>query len=190
VSRLAAEAASPDPDLRREAALTLGRRRLRGEQAENVRDLLAELLRGDPEPLVRSAAAVSLGRQGGEPSVPVLIERQADASPLVRADVCRALGMTGVAEAKAPLKRALAEDADVDVRCAAARALGGFSDADARQALLEALDAERLAVQTAAHEALVKSTGAKKVPPQRDAWEQWLAGHADEQPRRRRFLFW
>ena len=188
VSALSAQAESPDPDLRREAALALGHRRLKGEQADNVRELLAVLLRQDTEALVRSAAAVSLGRLGGEPSVPALTAGRADASELVRADVCRGLGMTGVSSAVAPLVGLLKQDASVDVRCAAARALGEFTEAEARQALLEALDAERMAVRTAAHKALIQSTGAKKVPPHRGAWEKWLT--EKPAPQRRRFLFW
>ena len=190
MSRLAAQAESPDPDLRREAALALGHRRLKGKQAEDVRELLAILLRQDTEALVRSAAAVSLGRLGGEPSVAALTAGPSDASELVRADVCRGLGMTGVSSAVAPLVGLLTQDASVDVRCAAARALGEFTEAEARKALLEALDADRMAVRTAAHKALIQSTGAKKVPPERAAWQKWLADQENPQQKRRRFLFW
>ncbi len=190
VSRLAAQAESPDPDLRRGAALALGHRRLKGKQAEDVRELLAILLRQDAEALVRSAAAVSLGRLGGEPSVAALTAGRSDASELVRADVCRGLGMTGVSSAVAPLAGLLTQDASVDVRCAAARALGEFTEAEARQALLEALDADRMAVRTAAWRALCQSTGAKRVPPERAAWEKWLADQENPQQKRRRFFFW
>jgi len=190
LSRLAAQATSPDPDLRREAALALGRRPLKGKQAEDVRELLATLLRQDTEALVRSAAAVSLGRLGGEPSVAALTAGRSDASELVRADVCRGLGMTAVPSAVAPLAALLEQDANVDVRCAAARALGEFTGAEARQALLEALDSKRMAVRTAGCRALCQSTGAKGVPPERAAWEKWLADHKNPQQKRRHFLFW
>lgn len=188
---LAKQAESADPDLRREAALALGRTHPRGEQAERVRELLATLLRQDAQVLVRSAAAVSLGRLGGEASVAALSEALTDSSAMVRADVCRGLGMTGAPTAVALLARALAEDADVDARCAAARALGNFTDAEARQALLEALEADRGAVRTAAYQALLRSTGAKGVPPDRAAWEKWLAEQKEGSgAKRRRFFFW
>jgi len=188
---LAKQAESADPDRRREAALALGHKRFRGEQAEQVRELLTTLLRSDLEPLVRSAAAVSLGRLGGEPAVAALSEGLSDASGMVRADVCRGLGTTGAAAAVGPLTRTLAEDTSVDVRCAAARGLGNSQEPEARRALVAALDAERAAVRTAAWQALRRSTGAKKLPPERAAWEKWLA---DEKgggaPKRKRFLFW
>ena len=167
---------SADPDLRREAALAWGHKRLKGERLVEARQVLGELLRTDTEPLVRSAAAVSLGRLGGPESVEALVPGLHDASPMVRADVCRALADP------------LAEDADVDVRCAAARALGNFKEPEARQALLAALEDSRAAVRTAACQALRRSTGAKTLPPERGAWEAWLAGEKKEP--RRRFLFW
>jgi len=188
---LAKQAESADPDLRREAALELGRRRLKGQQAQRVTELLTALLRSDGAPLVRSAAAVSLGRLGGEANAAALSEGLTDSSAMVRADVYRGLGTTGAPTAVAPLARALAEEADVDARCAAARALGDFTDAEARQALLEALEADRRAVRTAAHQALLRSTGAKGVPPDRAAWEKWLAEQKEGSgAKRRRFFFW
>lgn len=188
---LAQRTQSADPDRRREAALALGRSRLRGEEKEQVRELLATLLRQDGEPLVRAAAAVSLGRLGGEASVAALAPALTDSSALVRADVCRGLGMTGADSAVEPLVGALKRDEDVDVRGAAARALGNFRGPRAREALLEALEADRLAVRTAAWQALRQATGAKKLPPERAAWEKWFAEQDKPgKPRRRRFLLW
>jgi HEAT repeat protein len=179
VAQLTAQTQSPDADLRREAALALGRRGLRGESAKEAREVLAALLRADSDPLVRSAAASSLGRLGGEESVPALTEGLSDRSPLVRADVCRGLGMTGAGGAVAPLAGALGLDENVDVRCGAARALGNFRELAAWRALVEALGADRQAVVTASYQALRRSTGQKKLPLEQDAWQKWLATQED-----------
>lgn len=187
---LAERLESPNPDVRREAALALGRSRLREEEKEKVRELLGALLRRDPEALVRSAAAASLGRLDGEAGVALLSEGLKDPEAMVRADVCRGLGATGAESAVEPLVGALKRDADVDVRCAAARALGNFRGAKARRALLEALEADRPAVRTAAWQALRRATGAKRLPPERAAWEKWFAEQAEGGKPRRRFFFW
>lgn len=179
VAQLTAQTQSPDADLRREAALALGKRGLRGESAQEAREVLATLLRADSDPLVRSAAASSLGRLGGEESVPALAEGLSDRSPLVRADVCRGLGMTGAGGAVAPLAGALGLDENVDVRCGAARALGNFRELAAWRALVEALGADRQAVVTASYQALRRSTGQKKLPLEQDAWQKWLATQED-----------
>jgi HEAT repeat protein len=181
VTQLTTQAQGPDPDLRREAALALGKRRLQGDSAKEVREVLAGLLRSDSEPLVRSAAATSLGRLGGEESVPALAEGLSDQSPLVRADVCSGLGMTGAEAAVAPLAGALTLDASVDVRCASARALGNFQGLAAWQALVGALAADRKAVQTAAYQALRRSTGQRRLPQEQAAWQKWLT-EQEEQP--------
>ncbi len=190
LEELSLQTLSANPDHRREAALALGRRRWPEEERKEVRELLAALLRSDAAPLVRSAAAASLGRLSGPESVEALTPGLADASSMVRADVCRALGQTRAAEAIAPLVSRLTDDGDVDARCAAARALGEFEQPEARQGLLAALEDARVAVRTAAHAALRQSTGAKKVPPERAAWEAWLAGERKEPGKRKRFLFW
>jgi HEAT repeat protein len=180
VGELTTQTKSPDPDLRREAALALGRRRLQGESAKEVREVLAGLLRSDSEPLVRSAAATSLGRLGGEESVPLLAEGLTDRSPLVRADVCSGLGTTGAPAAISPLAGALTLDASVDVRCASARALGNFHELAAWQALVEALGASRKAVETAAYQALRRSTGERRLPQEQAAWQKWLAAQKEQ----------
>ena len=189
VAELTAQAQSPDPDLRREAALALGKHQLGGESAKEALAVLAGLLRSDTEPLVRSAAATSLGRLGGEESVPALVEGLSDQSPLVRADVCWGLGMTGAEGAIAPLAGALTLDASVDVRCASARALGNFRDLAAWQALVEALAADRNAVQTAAYQALRRSTGQRRLPQEQAAWQKWLAEQEEQPAAKRRGLF-
>ena len=189
VTQLTTQAQSPDPDLRREAALALGKLRLGGESAKEVLAVLAGLLRSDGEPLVRSAAAISLGRLGGEESVPALVEGLSDQSPLVRADVCSGLGMTGAEGAIAPLAGALTLDASVDVRCASARALGNFRELAAWQALVGALGADRNAVQTAAYQALRRSTGQRRLPQEQAAWQKWLAEQEEQPAGKRRGLF-
>jgi HEAT repeat protein len=189
VTQLTTQTQSPDADLRREAALALGQRRLQGESEKEVREVLAGLLRSDGEPLVRSAAAISLGRLGGEESVSPLAEGLSDRSALVRADVCRGLGMTGASAAIAPLARALTLDESVDVRCSSARALGNFQELAAWQALVGALGAERKAVQTAAYQALRRSTGQRKLPQEQAAWQKWLAEQKEQPAAKRPGLF-
>lgn len=74
---------------------------------------------GDPDPRVRAAVAAGLARCGG-PEFAVLA---ADESPLVRADLVTALGVSGRPEART-LVEALADDPDRAVRARARVALG------------------------------------------------------------------
>ncbi|MFC4068292.1 HEAT repeat domain-containing protein [Actinoplanes subglobosus] len=89
----------PEPSVRAAAA--------RGVQRLEV--LRAHL--GDPDPRVRAAVAAGLARHGG----PELAVLAADESPLVRADLVTALGVSGHPGAR-PLVEALADDPDRAVR--------------------------------------------------------------------------
>jgi len=187
---LVAQTASPDPDQRRRAVLALGEGELEGVDAARARVLLAAVLRSDGEPLVRAAAATSLGRAGSPAVLGPLKDGLRDPSALVRADSVRALGTAAIPGAVAPLIETLKTDTSSDVRCAAAAALARFKSPRARKALLEALDDERLAVRSAASRALSVSTGAKGLPPKREAWEAWFTQREQEKRSPRRFLFW
>lgn len=112
---LSGAAASPDPWLRKKAALTAGRIRDPG-----VAELIAPLLR-DPEASVRRAAAFAAGMTEDRRLVSPLVRTLADPDPSVAVAAALALGKIGGPDATAALLSLL--DSDSPVRAAAAMAL-------------------------------------------------------------------
>jgi len=91
---------------------------------------VAELLRRDPWPMVRAAAAAVIAVAPADPELDrVLIAALRDRSPRVRQPVAAALGRRRVTAAAKPLRRRLTDrDETVGVRAAAAGALAAVCD--------------------------------------------------------------
>lgn len=83
----------PEPQLRRRAALALGRIRL----PEGVAPLVSSL--ADPEVEVRQMSAFALGLLADESAIPALLEALDDPEPLVQGRAAEALGRIGAVDA-------------------------------------------------------------------------------------------
>ena len=86
-----------EPQLRRRAALAIGR----VGRAEGTAPLVARL--ADPEPEVRQMAAFALGLIGDPSATDALIEGLQDPSPMVQGRAAEALGRIGAIEAAEPV---------------------------------------------------------------------------------------
>lgn len=108
---------SSDPEVRLSAADALAAQALPEAQPQ-----LLQLLESDPDPLVRRAAAVALGRQADRAAVDVLAARAADGteSRLVREAASRALDRLSQAELTAEPANDESLAPDVDAQAAAA----------------------------------------------------------------------
>jgi HEAT repeat protein len=155
---------SVDPDSRRRAAEDLA-----GEgdpdSLASLRRLLADTHTACPShPLVRGAAARSLGLSGRPEAVPDLAAvLEKDAVKQVRLDAAVALGDLGAPAGAEPLRAALARGGEApEVRRAAARSLGRLGDRASVPALARALGDPDRSVKLCAHDALVAITGEDK----------------------------
>ena len=83
----------PEPQLRRRAALAIGRVRL----SEGVRPLISAL--SDPVMEVRQASAFALGLIGDVTAAPALVEMLQDPEPMVQGRAAEALGRIGAVDA-------------------------------------------------------------------------------------------
>lgn len=83
---------------------------------------LAEILRNNPDPDVRSQAATALGRLGQETAVPALAAAVSDSHPVVQLRAVRALDEIGGARAAQVLKAVAHKSENQRVRAAAAQA--------------------------------------------------------------------
>jgi hypothetical protein len=99
---------------------------------------LASMLRGDHDPVVRSQAAVALGRLGGPRAVAALGAALDDPTPSVRCHAVTALLGVQREAATRTLRGVLEGDPDATIRRTAARALGSLRVASARRALVAA----------------------------------------------------
>jgi HEAT repeat protein len=131
----------PDPDIRLAAVISLA---MQAEQAKPAVAKLLERLR-DEHPLVRQAAADTLGTLQAVEAVEPLIALLHDGSVDVRRSAALALGKIGPAASRASeaLAKALM-DSDEDVRWAATLALGQIGPA-ARPAVAALREAARQA---------------------------------------------
>lgn len=154
-----------DPDVRRNAAWTLGRQRdprlveplinalhddvadvrvrvvesLGNFKDERVVTALLDTLQSDADAEVRAYAAQSLARLPDAQAVEPLIAALDDDESLVRAAVAGALGAIHDPRAVGPLVSLLSGDADHDVRYYAAKSLSAIGGAVTVDALLAAL---------------------------------------------------
>jgi HEAT repeat protein len=120
VAGLTAQLSSPNPDVRRQAAVALGNLGLAGRTAAPA---LARALH-DREGEIRKSAARALG-QIGKPAIPSLLEALEDRDEDVRARAARAMGQMGPdARAAIPALLLHSKDSARPVRLAAIGALG------------------------------------------------------------------
>lgn len=122
----------------------------------------AEILRQNPEPACRSAAARALGRAGDPSYVPVLARALEDPDASVRWDVAVALGDVTGPEAVEPLCTRAVRDSSSDVRTACAKSLRHYEGEPVRQALIRCLLDEDFSVRYQARQSLVALTGADR----------------------------
>ena len=103
---------------------------------------LREILQKHPDPLLRQAAAICLGRKGDPRALNPLgnsLASQPDENEDVRAAAASALGELLKPEAEEPLSQALANDQSPTVREASAEALGALGQSGAAESLEQAL---------------------------------------------------
>jgi hypothetical protein len=145
---------------------------------------LTELVRTDPNPVMRAEAVRTLAAFPAEMALPTLRVAAADEDPDVRIIACRVWGEYGGPESLQALSEVVRSDGDVDVKIAATAELGSFQDQVAVQALAVALDENDPALQYEAVQSLKSATGrdfGDNVP----AWREYVAGRtpmADDQP--------
>lgn len=145
-----------DPDRRREGVLRLSRRRscLTGEYLEAY-----ALLAKDPDPSVRSAAMIALGRAADPEYVPVLLAAEEDPAWMVRLDAADALDNSFTPEAAEPMRTWAAREPHPYVRARLLRALHHDRTSDTLDALVAAIDDPDYGVRRAARETLREMTG-------------------------------
>jgi len=145
-----------DADSRRAGILALsGRRGGLEEPYLKAYALLAE----DPDPLVRSAAILALGRAGEATYRPTIVAGLEDSSPIVRADAAVSLDRMPGLEAVDPLSQHAVDDADPEVRVRCIRALRHYRRRSVLQTLILCVDREQLAQRRIAREVLREMTG-------------------------------
>ncbi|MGH8898514.1 MAG: NACHT domain-containing protein, partial [Egibacteraceae bacterium] len=166
----------PEADVRREAALALGRF---GDY--RAAEPLLGLLRGaDTTPW---SVAWALGRLGERRAFPRLLERLSDRDTKVRQSAASALGILGDERAADPLLKLL-DDTDAQVRWMAASALGNLGDQRAVEPLLKLLDDADAQVRWMAASALGNLGDQRAVEPlpklldDADAQVRWVAALA------------
>jgi cyclophilin family peptidyl-prolyl cis-trans isomerase/HEAT repeat protein len=93
----------PEPQVRRRAAIAIGRVGLK----EGIPALTSAL--ADPDVEVRQAAAFALGLIGDPSAAPALVPLLADAEPRVRGRAAEALGLAGAKDAAAAIGKMAAE---------------------------------------------------------------------------------
>jgi HEAT repeat protein len=161
VSRLIADLASPDHEVRLQAVHTLGTIAV----WEAATPLIAVL--GDPEADVRSAATDSL-EQVGDVTVPLLVEGLKSDAPTVRAGCADVLGrFLGSSDAEEEIAHGLlgvVKDPEVDVRYYAAVGLGHLEKLEAAEALKGLVRDPDLRVRTAAATSLAQLGDPSGVP--------------------------
>jgi len=181
VGEIAGVLASGNPDDRRRATLLLGKTGLiRGrDMRRKVVELLGVVLEKDPEPLVRSAAALSLSRILEEEARPLLLAAMEDESPIVRADCARLLCRlaaekeSGNEEALDALLMHLKDDGSLDVRVTIARQLKAFKHDDlVAYELMQCLKTDYQQLKFAAADSLM-SISKKKFSLDYDYWLDW-----------------
>ena len=170
--RVVATVASSKPDERREAVnwLSTGPR----SSSDAITKLLGTIVRGDPDPTVRAAAARALGTSINPNAVEPLVGACSDPNEFVRLDAIRSLsGKTGD-NAKRALMVRLTVDNDPQVRAVAAASLSSFRDRRVLDALIESLRDPDFAVGFNAEHSLILMTG-QSFDYDADAWIRWLA---------------
>lgn len=132
-----------------------------------------DMVKNDPDPLVRAAAIRALARHGEPRHAIAIAEQLTHESVHVRWEAAKGLQRLHNPEVVGVLRNVLtAPTGDPDVRAAAAHALGQYPEDRAFQALLQGLDRPELSVNLNAREALMTLTG-QDFGLNFRAWQQW-----------------
>ena len=169
VSRLAMLLKDPDADVRRTAALSLGKIAL----PETAEALIASLT--DADPIVRQYSAWALGNLGDtaiDQAGPALVERLGDSSPAVKTAAALALGnlmgTSGGTQAIVELLTEALRNHDTTTRRAAVLALTWLEAPSAYPSLIEALGDRDALVRQGALAALGELADVRTLPVMRD----------------------
>jgi HEAT repeats len=159
-----------DPDRRRTALKWLAHAPW---ASADVYISIYESLVEDPDPTVRAAALLALGRHGRpDHAVLVGLRLELDPSDMVRLQAARTLQRLHHEEAIASLQRAMQGDRDSWVRAEAAKALGQYPKREVLPTLVRALDDEKLEVAAGARRSLVSLTG-RDFGYGTEEWQSW-----------------
>ena len=164
---------SRNPDVRRERVLQLGREHAwSARQREATVSALTAVGQSDPDPLVRSAALVSLQKQDKEAAQALARQLLSDADALVRWDAVKVLSTSSSREARSGLLYAVRSDSSRDVRREAAKGLSRFPDDEVVEQLLALLGDSDSDVVVASCRSLERISG-QKLGAQPGAWQEW-----------------
>jgi hypothetical protein len=111
----------------------IGVRRLKRLEPDVAVEIAAEVLKDDPDPIVRGQAAATLGKVGGDSAASLLDEVLADEDASVRNHAVRALAALDGDLAAQSLGQVLLDHPDRDLRHSALEALSGNTSATARE---------------------------------------------------------
>lgn len=159
--RLAALLKDPNPEVRRTAALSLGKIAA-PDSVTVLRDGLF-----DPDALVRQYSAWGLGNLGEraiDPAGLVLVQKLNDPSPEVKVAVAQAIGKIGATQGMMELLGEALDEPDPATRRAVVQALGWLESPSAYPMLHDALTDEDAAVRQGAVAALGELGDAQAVP--------------------------
>jgi hypothetical protein len=136
---------------------------------------LTDIVRNDPQPVLRIEAIKTLAKFPSPSILPGIRLATTDEDAKVRIAACKAWGRHGGPEALQTLAEVVRRDGDLDARIAATTELGRFREPAAIEALGVALSENDAALQYQAVQSLKSSTGldyGDSVP----AWRDYLAG--------------
>ncbi|MEK7449916.1 MAG: HEAT repeat domain-containing protein [Planctomycetota bacterium] len=162
---------STDSDLRRQALIELA-------HSGNFKAYLPEfinVLKNDSNALVRSQAAIYLGKFKATESVPALLNALKDQNEWVRYESALALGNIGDASAINGLAQVVENDPVALVRRGATQALGNINDSKIIPILINRLEDAEPSVNQAAWLVLQKITG-QSLPNNVEIWQKWFQG--------------
>lgn len=152
----------PEAATRARAADSLG---LRG-QKEALEPLLVRLRAPEPDPAVRSAIYIALGRLGGEYALsPLIACIDREDRPELRGDCVQALGRLKLPQALTRLLAILKDDPSILVRSRAVDALGNYSHAQSVTALAKLLTGRNRSLAARAIRALGETANAAAATP-------------------------
>lgn len=137
---------------RRRSAVLTSLRRIRARGATST---ICDLLKNDPDELVRSTAAKALGEIGDPSALPALRSALGDPSDKVLMWTIRSLGQMHDSASIDKLISKL-RDSDWGVRAYAATALGEIGDARANEALNKCMSDRKATVRNSAERALIR----------------------------------
>ncbi len=160
-----------NPDLRRRGVTLIYASPFGGESV--YINQYADMVRNDPDPLVRAAAVRALARHGSPEHAVLIAEQLTHESVHVRWEAAKGLQRLHDPAVAPILTRVLNRTTeDVDVRAALATALGQYPMDDVAQELITALDAPELVINRNARDSLITLTG-QDFGLDRAAWFTW-----------------